>query len=93
MKNLETRLIVHNIDAWRDSMGGWSYNSSYECGEIRVKGMPTARKLCATLRKQGYLKQSSAGKLTVDQNFACDGFWTVCRKGNAEPLYDLQEVV
>lgn len=80
---------LYQIDAWRYDEG-WNYNNSIKIGNVEIHGEPSPRKLFKALRDQCLLDPHE--RYELDTSLSYDGIYTVCRRSNHEPLYDLMSV-
>lgn len=73
-----------SIDAIREADGGWSWNQWFKAGDVPQEHTTTPRKLLTFLRRGGWLRSSTTGKLAVED----DGYnLVVVSRHTAEPLY------
>lgn len=99
--NGEVMLRILSIDAWRDGPG-WTWNNWHHVGDISkadfealsddANGAPLQahkanRKILAMFRERGYLRSTSGGKCSVDD----DGHNVVVQaRGTGEPLFAIE---
>jgi hypothetical protein len=83
-------LQILSIDAWRYD-GGWTWNNWFKAGTIsgedfeRIEG--SARKTLRWMRENGYLKASSAGMCSVEDD---QYNLVICDRSNGEPLFAIE---
>lgn len=79
---------IVSIDAW-NGPDGWTWNNSFQLSDVESKDidkLKTPRKVCAYLRKLGYLKAESAGKVQVDYSGSDPDCIEIKDKSSGEPV-------
>lgn len=78
---------IRQIDAWREPDGSWTYNDSIPVGYLEIEGEPTTRRILKAM----YDKEILLAKRTfkVDDYFSYDGVWSIQRRDNDMPVFDL----
>lgn len=84
MDTKETFEVV-SIDAWREPMGGWTWDDQYTTG-VEFEVDPTPRKLFRELREWGLLTEASIGNVQMED---CETFIEVQNRRTGEPLFAL----
>lgn len=77
---------ILSIDAWRDGEG-WTWNNWFRVGSISVAELATLktnRQILAYMRREGYLSDYSAGRVTVDDD---QYNLVICDRGNLMPVF------
>lgn len=86
-------LQVYQIDAWREPDGLWCYNECIPICTVKVKGIPSTRKILNSLyNKELLIKPNAIGKFMVDDYFDYEGTWVVLRRSNQCPVFELKEL-
>lgn len=75
---------IRSVEAWRDD--GWVWNDSFVVEEevYFAESALTNRKILRWFRDQGYLNDSSKGKVTVEDY---GDIIEICVRGTGEPLF------
>ena len=79
---------IVSIDAW-NSPDGWYWNNSHNLCEVAsedIDKLKTPRKVCSYLRKLGYLRAESAGKVRVDYSGSDPDCIEIQDRKTGEPL-------
>ena len=67
----EETVNILSIDAWREPEGGWTWNQWYKVGKIsrsELAKLKTNAQILKYMRDEGYLKDTSKGRVTVDDD-------------------------
>lgn len=83
----KTKLKVIQIDAWADLDNLWTYNDAIPICTVEVNGEPTTRKILTALRNINLLRPESI--YVVDDYLSYENTWTVQRKNDLKPLFDM----
>ena len=60
---------ILSIDAWRGMENGWDWNNWHLVGTAPTDTVNlTARRLFAWMRREGYLSQTSAGRVAMEDD-------------------------
>lgn len=60
---------ILSIDAWRDGVGGWTWNNWHAVGSCPLSWCDySPRKLLRIMRAEGYLRADSVGKCAVEDD-------------------------
>jgi hypothetical protein len=78
---------ILSIDAWRDG-SSWSWNNWFTAGEFPAEliGM-NPRQLFKWFRDEGYLKESSKGKVAIEDD---QYNLVILDRGTREPLFAIE---
>lgn len=85
-------LQVYQIDAWIEPDGSWTYNNTFPICKVSVNGEPTKRKILKALRDKELLPEPDKFKVSVDGYFTYDGIWSVQKRSNFMPVFDVVEL-
>lgn len=83
----EEDINVLSIDAWSDGEGGWTWNQWFKVGKIsrsKLASLKTNAQILKYMRDEGYLKDASKGRVTVDDD---QYNYVIVDKRNREPLF------
>ena len=87
---MKTVSKVISIDAWRDEMGGWTWNDAHYTGIDFPEELLEAsnRKILAWMRDHGPLSEASKGKIAIVEYGERDLEFQIRTTG--EPIFAIQ---
>lgn len=86
-KGDEDAVDILSIDAWSDGEGGWTWNQWFKVGKIsrsQLAALKTNAQLMKYMRDEGYLKDASKGRVTIDDD---QHNYVIVDKRSREPLF------
>ena len=67
MSNTTLSYTVRTVDAWKDENGGWVWNNSIPCGEIKIPDSASNREIFKRLRDANFLTNDSKGTVYIEE--------------------------
>ena len=77
------KFLIRQVEAWADPDAGWTYNNTWNIGEMKTRAKDERRAITAFLRKNGIIFKKARTLIWFDG----DNYEIVDRK-TKEPLFD-----